>query len=242
MRADLTPRDARDRMIVPLDFASVDEAEKMVATLGDAASFYKIGMQLVFAGGLPLISQLVAEGKRIFLDMKLLDIDNTIAGGVDSIARLGVTFTTIHAYPKAMRAAVETLRRAEQHSAGLGLLAVTVLTSMEDDDVHAAGYAQPAAELVTTRAADARRAGMDGIVCSPLEIAAVRNIVGPDMAIVTPGIRPAGAAADDQKRIMTPTDAIKAGANYLVIGRPITAADDPAAAARAVMNEIETAA
>ncbi len=242
MRPDLIPRDARDRMIVPLDFPSVDRAEAMVATLGDAVSFYKIGMQLVFAGGLPLVGQLVADGKHIFLDMKLLDIDNTIAGGVDSIACLGVTFTTIHAYPKAMRAAVKALHRPEHQSAGLGLLAVTVLTSMDDDDVRAAGYARPAAELVATRAADAREAGMDGIVCSPLEIATVREIVGPDMAIITPGIRPADAAADDQKRIMTPADAIKAGADYLVIGRPITAAADPVSAARAVLDEIEAAA
>jgi orotidine-5'-phosphate decarboxylase len=214
----------------------VEEASKLVATLGDQVTFYKIGMQLVFAGGLSLIGALSEQGKRVFLDMKLLDIDNTVAGGVTSIAGLGVTFTTIHAYPKAMRAAV-----AANPSGGPGLLAVTVLTSMDDADVHGAGYAQGAAELVKARAADARDAGMDGVVCSPREIAAVRATVGPDMAIVTPGIRPANAAAGDQKRVMTPGEAIKAGADYLVVGRPITAAADPAAAANAVAAEIEKA-
>jgi orotidine-5'-phosphate decarboxylase len=236
MRAALQPRDARDRMIVALDVASAADAANLVATLGDAASFYKIGMQLVFAGGLELIAALKNEGKRIFLDMKLLDIDNTVAGGVASIVKLGVTFTTIHAYPKAMRAAV-----AANPKDGTGLLALTVLTSMDDADVHAAGYAEGAAELVRTRAADAREAGMDGIVCSPKEIAAVRAAAGPDLAIVTPGIRPANAAVGDQKRIMTPADAIAAGADYLVIGRPITAAADPAAAAHAIAAEIAQA-
>jgi orotidine-5'-phosphate decarboxylase len=234
MRAALKPRDARDRMIVALDLAGVEEATEFVATLGDAASFYKIGMQLAFGGGLPLIAALRDEGKRVFLDMKLLDIDNTVAGAVASIARLGVTFTTVHAYPQAMRAA-----RAANPENGPGLLAVTVLTSMSDADVRAAGYAHGAAELVKARAADAHRAGMDGVVCSPQDIAAARAIVGPEMAIVTPGIRPAGAAAGDQKRIMTPGEAIAAGADYLVVGRPITAAPDPAAAARAVAAEIE---
>jgi orotidine-5'-phosphate decarboxylase len=234
MRPELQPRDARDRMIVALDLASVEDAMELVATLGDAASFYKIGMQLAFAGGLPLIAALREEGKRVFLDMKLLDIDHTVAGAVANIARLGVTFTTVHAYPKAMRAA-----KAANPENGPGLLAVTVLTSMSDADVRAAGYAQSAAELVKARAADAREAAMDGVVCSPQDIAAARAIVGPDMAIVTPGIRPAGAAAGDQKRIMTPGEAIAAGADYLVVGRPITAAPDPAAAARAVAAEIE---
>jgi orotidine-5'-phosphate decarboxylase len=236
-RPEFLPRDARDRMIVALDFASPDEAAALVETLGDRASFYKIGMQLTFAGGLPLIAALSDAGKRIFLDMKLLDIDHTVARGVESIAKLGVTFTTIHAYPKAMRAAV-----AANPAGGAGLLAVTVLTSMDDADVRAAGYPLRALELVEARAADAREAGMDGIVCSPRDIAAVRAAAGPDMVVVTPGIRPAGSAAGDQKRVTTPADAISAGADYLVVGRPITAAPDPVAAARAVVAEIESAA
>ena len=236
MRPELQPRDARDRMIVALDSASVEESVDLVATLGGTASFYKIGMQLAFAGGLPLIAALKAEEKRIFLDMKLLDIDNTVAGGVESIAKLGVTFTTIHAYPKAMRAAV-----AANPADGPGLLAVTVLTSMDNADVLAAGYTRSVTALVEARAADARYAGMDGIICSPQDIAAVRGAVGREIAIVTPGIRPAGAEAGDQKRVMTPAEAITAGADYLVVGRPIIAASDPAAAARAVVAEIEGA-
>ncbi|MCG8468456.1 MAG: orotidine-5'-phosphate decarboxylase [Gemmatimonadetes bacterium] len=242
MRAELSPRDARDRMIVALDVKSVDEAAALVAALGEAVSFYKIGMQLAFAGGLAPIPKLVADGKRVFLDMKLLDIDNTIAGGVESVAWLGVTFTTIHAYPKAMRAAVAARHDAGGgSSSGPGLLAVTVLTSMDDADVAAAGYAQGAAALVAARATDARAAGMDGIVCSPQEIVAVRDAVGSDMAIVTPGIRPAGTGAGDQKRTMTPAMAIKAGASHLVVGRPIVAAADPRAAALAIGEEIEHA-
>ena len=234
--AGLAPRDARDRMIVGLDVASVGEARRLVAALGSDVSFYKIGMQLVFAGGLALVDELLAAGKRIFLDMKLLDIDNTVSGAVGSIARLGITFTTIHAYPKAMRAAVASRTRE-----GPRLLAVTVLTSMDDGDLQSAFYARGAAELVAARAADARAAGMDGIVCAPQEIAAARKAAGPDLAIVTPGIRPAGTAAGDQKRIMTPGEAIAAGADYIVVARPVVATADPAAAARAIVAEIEQA-
>ena len=236
MRLDLQPRSARDRLIVALDVENLGYARRLVAALGPTVSFYKIGMQLVFAGGLPLIEELVRAEKRIFLDMKLLDIDNTVSGGVASIAALGVTFTTIHAYPKAMRAAV-----AARPDSGPGLLAVTVLTSMDDADLRTAGYAQRAADLVARRAADASDAGMDGIVCSPQEIAHVREIVGPDKVIVTPGIRPAGSSAGDQKRIMTPGEAIAAGADYLVVGRPIIAAADPVEAAAALVAEIERA-
>ena len=241
MRAELQPRDARDRMIVALDVADVGEARQLVGALGSRASFYKIGMQLVFAGGLALIDELTREGKRIFLDMKLLDIDATVAGGVSSICRLGVTFTTIHAYPKAMRAAVSALRQAKEKAAGPGLLAVTALTSMNDADLNDAGYVESVAALVARRAAEAKVAGMDGIVCSPLEAASVRKVVGAEMAIVTPGVRPIGSAAGDQKRTLSPGEAIKAGADYLVVGRPVTAAPDPLAAASAIVAEIERA-
>jgi orotidine-5'-phosphate decarboxylase len=235
-RADLQPRDARDRMIVALDVASVSEARALVEKLGDSARFYKIGMQLLFAGGLPLIDELQRADKRVFLDMKLLDIDNTIEGAVKSIAKRRPLLTTIHAYPKAMRAAVRA-RPAD----GPGLLAVTVLTSMDNADLKAAGYAAGAAKLVKERAADARSAGMDGIVCSPREAIEVRKIVGPDMLIVTPGIRLAGEGSGDQKRILTPAEAIRAGADYLVAGRPVSAADDPAAAAEGIVKDIERA-
>jgi orotidine-5'-phosphate decarboxylase len=236
MRADLQPRDARDRMIVALDVASVAEARGLIERLGDSATFYKLGMQIVFAGGLSLIDELRRAEKRIFLDMKLLDIDNTVVGGVKSILGLGVTVTTIHAYPKAMRAAVQA-----RPAGGPGLLAVTALTSMDDADLKDAGYAMDAAALVKSRAEGARATGMDGIVCSPLEAAAVRRTVGPEMLIVTPGVRPAGSSANDQKRVMTPAEAVEAGADYLVVGRPVSAAADPGAAAERVVKDIERA-
>lgn len=228
------PRDSRDRLIVALDLPSVDHARILIEKLGDAVSFYKIGMQLVFAGGLPLVEELIADGKRIFLDMKLLDIDNTVAKGVVSIDELGVTLTTIHAYPKAMRAAV-----SENPDRRTGLLAVTVLTSMDDADLRAAGYDTSATDQVAARAADARRAGMDGIVCSPAEARSVREIIGSDMVIVAPGIRPAGSDLGDQKRVMGPGQAIRAGADYLVVGRPISAAADPVLAAQLIVDEVD---
>jgi len=226
----------RDRLIVALDLPSVGEAEAMIARLGDSVTFYKIGLQLIYAGGIPLAEKLARSGKQVFLDAKLLDIDNTVAGAVASIAAMGVTFLTIHAYPQAMRAAV-----AARGNARLKLLGVTVLTSMDDSDLAAAGFAGTIASTVAMRAADARAAGMNGIVASPSEAAAIRAIVGPDVAIVTPGIRPAGAEAADQKRVATPAAAIRAGADYLVVGRPITGAADPRAAAEAIVAEIATA-
>lgn len=236
MRVDLQPRDARDRMIVALDVSSVSEARALMEKLGDSASFFKIGMQLVFAGGLPLIDELRRAEKRVFLDMKLLDIDNTIEGAMKSIAKRGATLTTIHAYPQAMRAALKA-RPAD----GPGLLAVTALTSMNNADLKAAGYATDVATLVKSRATAAQGAGMDGIVCSPKEAAAVRKIVGPEMLIVTPGIRASGASVGDQKRVMSPPDAIRAGADYLVVGRPVIAAADPVAAAESIVKDIESA-
>ena len=226
----------RDRLIVALDVPSVGEAETMVRRLGDSVSFYKVGLQLVFAGGLPFAERLAKSGERVFLDVKLLDIDNTVEGAIRSIVPMGMTFVTVHAYPKAMRAAVKA-----RGDAALKLLAVTVLTSMSDADVTEAGYPATAGALVARRAADARAAGMDGIVVSPAEAAAARAIVGRDVAIVTPGVRPAGSEAGDQRRIATPDAAIRSGADYLVIGRPITGAADPKAAAEAIVAEIEHA-
>ena len=226
--------EAKDRLIVGLDVPTVQKAEHVVETLGDTVSFYKIGYQLVFAGGLQLARDLAADGKSVFLDMKLLDIDNTVAKGVENVAAMGLSMLTIHAYPKAMRAAVEAAR-----GSGLCLLGVTVLTSMDEADMAEAGYALSPADLVARRAEQARAAGMGGIVCSAQEASAVRAIVGPAMAVVTPGIRPAGSAAGDQKRVMTPQDAIAAGASHLVVARPIVAADDPKAAAAAIVAEIQ---
>ena len=228
--------DMRDRLIVGLDLPTIEAADDMVDTLGDTVTFYKVGLQLTFAGGIDFARRLLDRGKKVFLDVKLLDIDNTVEHAVENIAKLGMTFCTIHAYPKAMRAAV-----AGKAGSDLRLLAVTVLTSMDETDLAAAGYAGTIGELVSRRAADARAAGMDGIVCSPSEAAAMRAVVGAGMAIVTPGIRPGGTPAGDQKRIATPTAAIRAGADHLVIGRPILEAADPKAAAHAIQKEIARA-
>src|SRR6266446_5221821 len=219
----------RERLIVALDVSSVAEAEALIARLGDAVRFYKIGYQLGFAGGLGLAERLAVAGKQVFIDMKLHDIGNTVAQGVKSIARFGATFLTVHAYPQTMHAAVDA--RADTD---LRILAVTVLTSYNDADLAAAGYDFTVPELVAERAAQARDIGVDGLVSSAEEAARLRPIICPSMVLVTPGIRPAGVEADDQKRIMTPSAAIKAGADYLVVGRPIVAASDPKAAAAAI--------
>jgi len=222
----------RERLIVALDVSSVEAAQAMVARLGDAVSFYKIGYQLAFAGGLAYAQTLAGAGKRVFLDLKLHDIGNAVAQGVKSVARLGASFLTVHAYPQTMKAAVEA------REGGLRILAVTVLTSYNDSDLAAAGYDFTVPELVAERAAQARDIGVDGLVSSAEEAANLRSIIGTKMVLVTPGIRPAGAASGDQKRIMTPAAAIAAGADYLVVGRPILAAADPKAAAQAIIGEI----
>src|SRR5271155_2833812 len=224
----------RDRLIVPLDLPDVAAAEAMIARLGDSVTFYKIGYQLAFAGGLPLIRQLLDKGKKVFADLKLHDISNTVARGVESVAKLGATFLTVHAYPQTMKAAVEG-----RAGSGLKLLAVTVLTSYDDGDLHAAGYRLGVSDLVEARAQQAQVLGVDGLVSSPVEAAALRKVVGHQMVPVTPGIRPAGAATGDQKRIMTPARAIAAGGDYLVVGRPIVEANDPKAAADIIQAEIK---
>jgi orotidine-5'-phosphate decarboxylase len=221
-------------LIVALDVDTRAEAEAIVQALGDTVDFYKIGYQLVYGGdGLALGKALIAAQKRVFFDLKLLDIDNTVEKGAAAIARTGASFLTVHAYPKTMRAA----QRATAGS-GLTVLGVTVLTSMDDTDVADAGYARDAAGLVALRAGQAKAAGIGGVVCSPREAELVRGVVGPQMAIVTPGIRPKGDAAGDQKRIMGPAEAIAAGASHLVVGRPITAAADPALAVRQIRAEM----
>jgi orotidine-5'-phosphate decarboxylase len=227
----------RDRLIVALDLPSVDAAEAIVGRLGDAVSFYKIGYQLAFCGGLAYAEALIRRGKRVFVDLKLHDIGNTVEKGVESIARMGATFLTVHAYPQTMKAAVEG-----RGTSGLRILAVTVLTSYDDADLAAAGYDFTVSELVTERAAQAHDIGVDGLVCSAEEAHALRPVIGPGMVLVTPGIRPAGADAGDQKRIMTPAHAIEAGANYLVVGRPIVQATDPRETAEAIIAEIASAA
>jgi orotidine-5'-phosphate decarboxylase len=226
---DIPPR---DRLIVALDVPSMEAAEALVIRLGDSVTFYKIGYQLAFAGGLPLVRKLADKGKKVFLDLKLHDIGNTVARGVENIAKSGATFLTVHAYPQTMQAAVEA------RGPNLKILAVTVLTSYNEDDVQAAGYRLGVADLVAQRARQADELGVDGLVCSAEEAANLRKIVVKRLRLVTPGIRPAGSAIGDQKRIMTPARAIAAGADYLVVGRPVVEAADPKAAAEAIVAEI----
>ncbi|MBV9348935.1 MAG: orotidine-5'-phosphate decarboxylase [Pseudolabrys sp.] len=228
--------DPRDRLIVALDLPSVNAAQVLVGMLGDAVSFYKIGYQLGYAGGLAFAEKLIGAGKQVFIDLKLHDIGNTVEKGVESIARIGASFLTVHAYPQTMKAAV-----AGKKGSQLKILAVTVLTSYDDSDVAAAGYRMKVAELAAERAKQAREIGVDGLVCSPEEAGNLRKIVGGNMVLVTPGIRPAGADKGDQKRIMTPAKAIAAGADYLVVGRPITEAADPRAAAQSIVADIKQA-
>lgn len=227
---------ARDRLIVALDLPEIRVAEAMIERLDDSVMFYKIGYQLAYAGGLPLARALAKSGKKVFVDLKLHDIGNTVARGIESLALLGATFVTVHAYPQTMQAAV-----AARAGSSLKILAVTVLTSYDDADLAEAGYKAGVRELVELRARQAQALGVDGLVCSSEEAAGLRAIVGPQMNLVTPGIRPAGAAAGDQKRIMTPSRAIAAGADYLVVGRPILQSPDPKAAADAIVAEIVNA-
>jgi len=229
--------DPRERLIVALDVPSVAAAEAMVARLGETVAFYKIGYQLAFAGGIDFARVLASAGKQVFLDLKLHDIGNTVARGVESVAKLGATFLTVHAYPQTMHAAVDARR-----GTNLRVLAVTVLTSYDDADLAAAGYDFTVPELVAERAEQARDVGIDGLVCSAAEAEMLRPTLGPGMVLVTPGIRPGDSDKGDQKRVMTPSAAIEAGADYLVVGRPVIAAPDPQAAAQAIIAEIRAAA
>ncbi|MEA2839164.1 MAG: orotidine-5-phosphate decarboxylase [Methylobacteriaceae bacterium] len=224
----------RDRLIVALDLPNATAAGAMVGRLGETVSFYKIGMELVYGGeGLALAARLIAAGNRIFIDLKLHDIPNTVERATRQIARLGATFLTVHAYPQTMRAA-----KAGAADSGLKILGVSVLTSSDDTDLQEAGYAYGVRDLVARRARQAREAGIDGLILSPQELQETRQAVGHDLLLVTPGIRAAGGAVGDQKRIMSPARAIHEGADYLVIGRPVTEASDPQAAAAAIAEEI----
>ncbi|WP_246683656.1 orotidine-5'-phosphate decarboxylase [Labrys sp. KNU-23] len=226
----------RDRLICGLDVDSVAKAEALVTQLGDSVTFYKIGYQLIFNGGLPFAQDLARSGKKIFLDMKLHDIGNTVTKGVEAIAGMGMTFLTVHAFPQTMRAAVEGARGSD-----LKILGVTVMTSYDDADLVEAGYRQSVSELVAQRVAQAMAIGVPGLILSPEEAVSTRNRVGDSMLLVTPGVRPAGSDSGDQKRVMTPGDAIRAGADHLVVARPIVAAPDPKAAAEAIQAEIAAA-
>lgn len=226
---------ARERLFVALDVASVDRARVLVAELGDTVSCYKIGLELLFGGGLEFAQGLKAAGKTVFLDMKLLDIENTVAKAAANIASLDLDYLTIHGTDAKTLAAAVRGRGPSK----LKLLAVTVLTNLERADIEQQGIKGMApADLVLHRARIARAAGVDGIVASGQEAAMIRAEVGPDMLIVTPGIRLAGGEAGDQARVMTPGKAIAAGADCLVVGRPITEAADPRAVAEAFVKEI----
>lgn len=220
-------------LIIALDLDNATEARALVARLGDSIDFYKVGMELHAAEGIPFVRELIDSGKRVFLDLKLYDISETVKRATAAISRSGVTLLTVHGSSAVMRAAVEG--RAESP---LRLLAVTVLTSFDAQDLAELGYPCEVAPLVALRARNAMAAGIDGIVCSPLDARAVRRIVGPGALIVTPGVRSHAAAAGDQKRIATPAEAIAAGATYLVIGRQVTLARDPQAEVQRILEEI----
>jgi orotidine-5'-phosphate decarboxylase len=230
------PLATRDRLIVALDTPDVGEARRLVERIGESVAFYKVGMELAYGGGLPLVSELAAAGKQVFLDLKLHDIPNTVERATAQAAKLGPRLLTVHAYPQTMRAAV-----AGAKGSGTQILAVTVLTSYDDADLLDACYRFGVVETVRRRAEQALGLGVDGLVASAAEAALARETVGAGMLLVTPSIRPAGAAAGDQKRIATPAEAIRNGADYLVVGRPVTRAPDPRAAAEAIVAEIAAA-
>ena len=220
-------------IIVALDVATPREANALVKQLGDSVAMYKVGLELFTGSGPTLVEELRAQGRGIFLDLKFYDIPETVKRATAQAAQLQVDLLTIHASYSVMRGAVE----GRGHSA-LRLLGVTVLTSFDQHDLEDLGSSKSVPELVEQRAIKASEAGMDGIVCSPLETAAMRKLLGPDKLLVVPGIRSAGVDARDQKRIATPKQALEAGASYLVIGRQITRAEDPRAAALRVLDEI----
>ncbi len=227
----------KDRLIVALDMPTVEEAQRLVVKLGHEVTFYKIGLELIFAGGLELARALKAEGKRVFLDMKLLDIGNTVERAVANATELGVDFLTVHGHDaKTLRAAVAG--RGKSH---LKLLAVTVLTNLTSDDLRQQGSLLAPSDLVLRRAQLARESGVDGVIASGQEAARIRGAAGPGFLIVTPGIRLTGSATDDQERIATPDHAIAAGADYIVVGRPITQADDPVGIAQTFIHHIREA-
>lgn len=227
---------ARSRLIVALDLPTIVAAREMVAQLGEAVSFYKVGMELIYAGGLELVRELVADGKEVFVDLKLHDIPNTVEKAAAQIAGLGARFLTIHGFPQTMKAAKRGVSGSK-----LQLLAVTVMTSYDDADLVEAGYALNVKALVARRAEQAKAIGIDGLILSPEELKTTRAQLGRDMLLITPGVRPAGADVGDQKRIMTPAKAILAGADHIVVGRPVTQSTNPKQAAQAIVSDISEA-
>jgi len=231
--------DPRQRLIVALDVSSAAAAQKIVAAVGDSVSCYKVGMQLYTAEGPQVVRDLVASGRRVFLDLKYHDIPSTVAAAVCQAAGLGVSMLTIHASGggKMLRAATEAAR---SRNAALMVLGVTVLTSLDDNDLDKLGVHGRVQDQVLRLAALALADGCHGVVASAQEASALRSELEGDFAIVTPGVRPAGAEPDDQARVVTPAEAIAAGATHIVVGRPITGAADPAAEARAILGQINS--
>jgi len=229
----------KDRLAIALDFADEREAMKLVDCLDNTCQWFKVGMELYYATGNRIVQQLRDRGFNVFLDLKLHDIPNTVAGAVRSATRAGASLLTLHAGGGAamMSAAAE----AASAPGSPRLLAVTVLTSMDASELAGIGITASPADQVLRLAKLAKKSGIDGMVCSPEEVAALRKETGPDTLLVVPGIRPAGSATDDQKRIATPAQAIADGASMLVVGRPITRAADPVAAAQSILQEIEPA-
>jgi orotidine-5'-phosphate decarboxylase len=233
----LAHKGARDRLMVALDFPTVDAARALVGGLGAAVVFYKVGLELVMSGGLDFVRELTGQGKGVFLDMKLLDIETTVERATRAAAATGATFLTVHAQEtKTLRAAM-----IGREGSDLKILGVTLLTNMAIEDLRQQRIAGTPADVVAARAELARAVGCDGVVASGQEAARVREVVGTEMVIVTPGIRLPGHAVADQARAAGPESAIAAGADYLVVGRPITASSDPVRAANAFVRAIEDA-
>lgn len=230
--------DPKDRLIIALDKPAVEDADKIIARLGDDGRFYKIGYQLMPIGGIDLAKRLSAAGKKVFLDFKFHDIGATVERGVASVRKLGGDFLTVHAEPDVLKGAVA----GRGDDKRLKILAVTVLTSLTQESLAQSGVDMKLEDLVLKRAQFAAEAGADGVVASAREARAIKRRFGDSLLVVTPGVRPKGADANDQARVVTPADAIGAGADYLVIGRPIVDAADPARAARAITMEIAGAA
>jgi orotidine-5'-phosphate decarboxylase len=222
-------------IIIALDVASPDEARALVNSLGAHVNFYKVGMELYAAAGMEFVHELTSRGKDVFLDMKFYDIGETVKRAVAQVARSSVRFLTVHGSGVVMRAAVEG-----RGDAATKLLAVTVLTSFDQQDLADLGYPCDIANLVALRVRKAMEAGIDGIVASPVEARAVRALAGPKAILVTPGVRSAGSGKGDQKRVATPAEAIRDGANYLVIGRQVTRAADPVQAVEQILAEIRS--
>jgi orotidine-5'-phosphate decarboxylase len=225
-----------DPLIIALDVESAAEAHALVHRLGERASFYKVGMELYAAAGMPIVRELLDRGKRVFLDLKFYDIAETVKRATAQVAKSGVQFLTVHGSPSVMRAAIEG-----RGGSALKILGVTVLTSSNDKDLRDEGYERSVQELVSLRVRAALAAHVDGVIASPLEAVSIRGQAGPDLLLVTPGVRSRGAAAGDQKRVATPEEALRDGADYLVIGRQVTRASDPAAAIAAIRDEIRLA-